>query len=506
MNKSKTKFRYQEVKEYILKGIKSGIYSPDTNIPSEPQLHQVFSVSNITITRAMKELEQEGYITRIQGKGSFVKDSWNNCRLRAGLLYDYDGERVASILRNIYSQALSQSLHITKNTASSETVSMETEELSPHQVFTCEENSVPDLIDNMLLPVHKRQMDDVSFYMLNDALDNAGIDPVSVLGNRAARHFSKAGHFFQIPYIFFPLVLIYNPEVFDGLGLPYPDALNWQSFISLINEINYRGKCDKSGDFGGIYSFYTMATINRILPLMLQNNAVFADTTENECYAASSECAEAVEFFLSLVRVCPLIPRLPDFGVHRYAYQLFKRKKLAMMFGHAMDLHALQALGAAAGVSGLPQGKRRSTVCFYRSVLVPADTKNTAQAAHIASGFLSTHVQEYIARHTFFTPVIKEYTECTADNYTHINNGNVSEPGRAVCVQKIKESMSYADFYRLPDKVHLYRAFTEELSHILLEGKPVSRALADCETATNNYLQKGEENENIFNNNTAGHR
>ncbi len=63
--------KYKKIKSYILEGIAS--HSFTDALPSENQLADFFSVSRMTARKAMDELKKEGHITRINGKGSFVK-------------------------------------------------------------------------------------------------------------------------------------------------------------------------------------------------------------------------------------------------------------------------------------------------------------------------------------------------------------------------------------------------------------------------------------------------
>lgn len=63
--------KYKKIKTYILEGISS--HSFTDALPSENKLAEFFSVSRMTARKAMDELEREGHITRVNGKGSFVK-------------------------------------------------------------------------------------------------------------------------------------------------------------------------------------------------------------------------------------------------------------------------------------------------------------------------------------------------------------------------------------------------------------------------------------------------
>lgn len=63
---------YQQIKDDIKKSIKDGTYKAKDQIPSEQELIREFNASRITVRRAIEELCNEGYLIKIQGKGTFV--------------------------------------------------------------------------------------------------------------------------------------------------------------------------------------------------------------------------------------------------------------------------------------------------------------------------------------------------------------------------------------------------------------------------------------------------
>jgi GntR family transcriptional regulator len=60
------------LKDGILAGIASGDYEPHAQLPSQRALCKQFSMSHMTVRRAINELVQEGIIYAIPGKGIFV--------------------------------------------------------------------------------------------------------------------------------------------------------------------------------------------------------------------------------------------------------------------------------------------------------------------------------------------------------------------------------------------------------------------------------------------------
>ncbi len=63
---------YSKLKDTLRNHIISGVYGENERIPSVRELASSLSVNPNTISRAYRELEEEGYIYTVQGKGSFV--------------------------------------------------------------------------------------------------------------------------------------------------------------------------------------------------------------------------------------------------------------------------------------------------------------------------------------------------------------------------------------------------------------------------------------------------
>ena len=63
---------YQQVKDQIRDAILSGELRENAALPSLRRLAAGLGISLLTTTRAYRELEQEGFITSVQGKGCYV--------------------------------------------------------------------------------------------------------------------------------------------------------------------------------------------------------------------------------------------------------------------------------------------------------------------------------------------------------------------------------------------------------------------------------------------------
>ena len=65
--------KYQIIVDSIIKDIEDGLLLPNEQIYTEEQLADNFSVSRVTVRKAIDILVKEGYLVKKQGRGTFVK-------------------------------------------------------------------------------------------------------------------------------------------------------------------------------------------------------------------------------------------------------------------------------------------------------------------------------------------------------------------------------------------------------------------------------------------------
>lgn len=91
---------YEQIKEYVRANIQSGNFRPHSRIPSERELAQRFGVSRLTVTKAIKELEQAGIVYVRIGKGTFIAPETINLQLDTLMSFTEEmaqrGQRVTS--------------------------------------------------------------------------------------------------------------------------------------------------------------------------------------------------------------------------------------------------------------------------------------------------------------------------------------------------------------------------------------------------------------------------
>src|SRR5690606_22749721 len=63
---------YVQIKDMLRAHIVQRRYPPNAKLPSESEMTKAFGVSRITVRQALNDLQNEGLIFRIHGKGTFV--------------------------------------------------------------------------------------------------------------------------------------------------------------------------------------------------------------------------------------------------------------------------------------------------------------------------------------------------------------------------------------------------------------------------------------------------
>ena len=66
---------YEQIKQEFTRLILSGAISPGEKLPSVRELAGILSINPNTIQRAYRELETDGYVISVPGKGSFAAEA-----------------------------------------------------------------------------------------------------------------------------------------------------------------------------------------------------------------------------------------------------------------------------------------------------------------------------------------------------------------------------------------------------------------------------------------------
>ena len=93
---------YVQLKSSIRQQAECGAWSPGFKLPTERELSTLLAVSRNTVSQAYRELEQEGILVSLQGKGTFL------AKTDAGALSASRSNRLETLVANALGQALDE--------------------------------------------------------------------------------------------------------------------------------------------------------------------------------------------------------------------------------------------------------------------------------------------------------------------------------------------------------------------------------------------------------------
>lgn len=112
--------KYEAIAADIRRSIEDGALKPGDKLPTVVEFCELYSVSKITVKRAIEQITEEGLITSRRGSGTYVKDTaglpgqaffqGKNDRAQ-GFSYEHRGEKVTSVVydsRSLIHQRTSQ--------------------------------------------------------------------------------------------------------------------------------------------------------------------------------------------------------------------------------------------------------------------------------------------------------------------------------------------------------------------------------------------------------------
>lgn len=102
------------IREELAGRIERGEWRPRERLPSEPELASAMGVSRATLREALRSLAEDGFVTRVQGSGTFVT---HRPRLKNNLDVNFG---VSDLIRSMGMKPGSQELRVTEETASPE--------------------------------------------------------------------------------------------------------------------------------------------------------------------------------------------------------------------------------------------------------------------------------------------------------------------------------------------------------------------------------------------------
>lgn len=219
--------KYMTIKSDLQNKIITGVYKPGDLIPSDNELMRSLNVSKSTITQALRQLESDGFITRQQGKGSFVTDRNTSKPSLSFYISPMDPEEQSfwKTLIDSFNEECPD-VAVLPVFLSNDSAPVRDKLF---QAFAS--GNAPDMItlDGPDMPywVYMQSLLPLETYLDSDFT-------TSIL-DQIIRQGSYRGHLYHLGYTESSLCILYNKELFSSLGIIVPSSINdawsWDAFF-----------------------------------------------------------------------------------------------------------------------------------------------------------------------------------------------------------------------------------------------------------------------------------
>ena len=143
---------YEQLKQAIKDNIKNDIYKPGDRMPSEIELEQQYNVSRITVRRAVKELCEEKYLVKKQGKGTFVlaQDKFHRLDRSVGSFHDVFEEEGMKVTVKILEKSI---VHVNTSYARDLQIDLDDDVIYLRRLMFADKK--PIMLDSCYLPLKR---------------------------------------------------------------------------------------------------------------------------------------------------------------------------------------------------------------------------------------------------------------------------------------------------------------------------------------------------------------
>lgn len=379
--------KYLQIKNILLKEISDGKYGKGDRIPSENVLPARFRVSKLTVIKAIEELVNENVLERIKGSGTYVTENKKQTILHIAAFGDYPW------IFDLFEKA-NPDIKISRTIYTHENF---------HDIVDSDDFDLFCLTEFYLdYMISKKKLLD-----LTDLFQDILFDELPLYEN-VLRIFEYRRKQYAIPFLFSPLMILYNKKLFRKYGVDFPPAgWTWKSFLDTALKF-------KPAEKDGISAFIFAQYRNRWPVYIIQNGGEIIDRN-GLCTIGQKEAVEAVKWAHELLfkhKICPLHPNMTK----ELSHSFFCEGKAAMILDTYYSLSGYSRQeNLEIGIVPLPKGRLDVTGLMADAYAIGKNAKNIAAAAQFIRFTLSPEIQNRIKQNAVGIPAVKEIAEAEAN-------------------------------------------------------------------------------------------
>nr|WP_208414639.1 extracellular solute-binding protein [Paenibacillus castaneae] len=372
--------RYQTFKDDLRGEILSGKIKPNEFILPENTLSEQYKLSRVSIRKVLAELVDEGLIEKISGKGNRVIAPQNGLATRETIkLAWFSTSYEIDIVREIISAYEASQpfanveLTIIPESGYIETLTQLIENGDGPDVFMVSDSQFRHLLD--LQKTHLLHP-----YLSQSMLPEEDSYP------KVFQLFEHKGQQMMTPFLFSPVVICYNENLFELAGIKEADTIqDWEALLHTAKKCTMDLDGDDRIDH---YGFCFSSSPHRWPVFMLQNKGSLV-SADNHCNIDNPNTVEALQFCLDLMykeQVSPIYSHGSEF----LAETLFVKERVAMILSTYYFMNEFRGSSIQWNVRPVPKQKSEGTLLLGGGLGI---NKNSARQK-LAQSFVDYMVGE----------------------------------------------------------------------------------------------------------------
>jgi multiple sugar transport system substrate-binding protein len=369
--------RYQTFKDDIRGEILSGTIKPNEFILPENTLSERYRISRVSVRKVLAELVEEGLIEKISGKGNRVTVP-HTPRETIKLAWFSTSYEIDIIRKIISKYKDSQPFADVELTIIPESGYIET------LIQLIENGDGPDVF--MVSDSQFRHLLELQQTHLLHPYISPSLQPEADSYPKIFELFEAASEQLITPFLFSPVVICYNEDLFKQAGINDQDPIeDWEALLRTAKKCTMDLDGDDRIDH---YGFCFSSSPHRWPVFMLQNKGSLVDD-QNKCSLDNPNTIEALQFCLDLMykeHVSPIYSHGSEF----LAETLFVKQRVAMILSTYYFMNEFRGSSIQWNVRPVPRQKSEGTLLLGGGLGI---NKNSSQVK-LAQSFVDYMVGE----------------------------------------------------------------------------------------------------------------
>jgi len=393
--------RYQTFKDDLRGEILSGTIKPNEFILPENTLSERYQISRVSVRKVLAELVEEGLIEKISGKGNRVTVPQNGLTVRETIkLAWFSTSYEIDIIREIIDKYKeSQPFADVELTIIPESDYMET------LTQLIENGDGPDVF--MVSDSQFRHLLELKQAHLLHPYISPSLQPDADSYPKIFELFEYEGQQLITPFLFSPVVICYNEDLFKQAGINDQDPI--QDWLALLDTAK---KCtmDVDGDDRiDHYGFCFSSSPHRWPVFMLQNKGSLVGD-HSECNLDNPNTVEALQFCLDLMykeQVSPIYSHGSEF----LAESLFVKQRVAMILSTYYFMNEFRGSSIHWNVRPVPKQKSEGTLLLGGGLGINKHSPRIKLAQSFVDYMVGVEAQSLIKTLGCTIPVLRQVAE-----------------------------------------------------------------------------------------------